>query len=117
MCYYTDKGKRERKSNVAIEYKSTLTKAQMYNDIAYMSERRLHELFSAEYGENFSAEDAPYAVENVHADGKENTLKNAKRYQSEKATSPEAIRNQLTAEYGEQFTQEAADYATKNLPK
>ena len=70
---------------------------------------------TSEYGEQFSAEAAQYAVDNLQADYNANALAKAKSYQDDMSMSPEAIRDQLTSEYGEKFTQEEADYAIANL--
>ena len=69
----------------------------------------------SEYGENFTAEEAQYAVDNMTADWNANALAKAKTYQETMNMSPEAIRDQLTSDAGEKFTQEEADYAISHL--
>lgn len=80
-----------------------------------MSKQGIYEQLTSEYGEQFSAEAAQYAVDNVQADWNANALAKAESYQSDMNMSPEAIREQLTSEYGEQFTAEEADYAIQHL--
>lgn len=103
--------------NIPIEYKSALKKAKIYSDTMYMSKAAIYDQLTSEYGEQFSAEAAQYAMDNLEADWKENALKKAKTYQNDMAMSPSAIRDQLTSEYGEKFTSEEADYAIENLDK
>lgn len=100
---------------VPTEYKSALRKAKIYANDMNMSKARLYRQLTSEYGENFSAEAAQYAVDNVEADWKENALKQAEFYQEHMAMSPNAIYDQLVSEYGEQFTAEEAQYAVDNL--
>ena len=100
---------------VPTEYKSALRKAKSYSDIMHMSKAGLYDQLTSEYGENFSAEAAQYAVDNVDADWKQNALKKAESYQELMAMSPSTIYDQLVSEYGEQFTAEEAQYAVDNL--
>lgn len=109
--------KKEEESNIPIEYKSALTKAQMYSDMMHMSKQGVYDQLTSEYGEKFSAEAAQYAIDNLKADWNANALEKAKTYQKDMAMSSEAIRDQLVSEYGEKFTQEEADYAVANLPQ
>ncbi len=81
----------------------------------HMSKAGLYNQLTSEYGEQFSAEAAQYAIDNVQADWNANALKKAKDYQDTMDMSPEAIRDQLVSEYGEQFTAEEAEYAIANL--
>jgi hypothetical protein len=80
-----------------------------------MSKAGVYDQLVSEAGEQFTVEEAQYAVDNVEADWKENALKKAQDYQEMMDMSPEAIRDQLTSDYGEQFTAEEADYAVSNL--
>ncbi|MCQ4637132.1 Ltp family lipoprotein [Anaerovorax odorimutans] len=105
----------ETKPAVPAEYKSALNKAKLYSDTMYMSKAGLYDQLTSEYGEQFSAEAAQYAIDNLEADYKKNALEKAKLYQNEMSMSPEAIRDQLTSDYGEKFTEKEADYAIKHL--
>jgi hypothetical protein len=80
-----------------------------------MSKAGLYDQLTSEYGEQFSAEAAQYAVDNVVADWNANALAKARTYQDDMSMSPAAIHDQLTSEYGEQFTASEADYAIANL--
>lgn len=100
---------------VPAEFKSALSKAQLYSDTMHMSKAGLYDQLTSEYGEKFSAEAAQYGVDNVNADWNANALAKARTYQETMSMSPEAIRDQLSSEYGEKFTQEEADYAVSNL--
>ena len=101
--------------NVPTEYKSALNKAKTYSDMMNMSKKGIYDQLVSEYGENFSAEAAQYAVDNLNADYNKNALEKAKTYRDTMDMSPNAIREQLVSEYGEQFTEEEADYAISHL--
>ncbi|GAB2512727.1 Host cell surface-exposed lipoprotein [Corynebacterium atrinae] len=96
------------------EYKSALRQAKTYSDMMHMSKAGLYEQLTSEYGGQFTAEAAQYAIDNVEADWNANALEKAKAYE-EMALSPSAIYDQLTSAYGEQFTPEEAQYAVDNL--
>ena len=91
-----------------------MAKAKSYSDTMHMSKLGIYNQLISENGEQFTAEEAQYAMDNLKADWNANVTK-AKDYQESMAMSVEAIREQLTSEYGEQFTAEEADYAISNL--
>lgn len=103
--------------DVPQEYKSALKKAKLYSDTMHMSKAGIYNQLTSDYGEQFSAEAAQYAIDNVEADWKENALQKAITYQKDLAMSPSAIRDQLVSSHGEKFTEEEADYAIANLPE
>ena len=74
-----------------------------------------YEQLSSEYGEQFTAEEAQYAADNLVADYNENALLTAKNYQESMSMSKAAIYDQLVSPYGEGFTVEEAQYAIDNL--
>lgn len=100
---------------VPSEYRSALREAKSYDRIMSMSKQGLHDQLTSEYGGQFSAEAAQYAVDNVGADWNANALEQAESYQDTMNMSPSAIHDQLTSQYGGQFTQAEADYALANL--
>ena len=81
-----------------------------------MSKAGIYDQLTSENGEQFTQEEAQYAIDNINADWNANALAKAKDYQ-EMDMSHDAIHDQLTSEYGEKFTQEEADYAIANLDK
>jgi len=101
--------------NVPREYKNALKKAESYSNTMHMSKMGIYDQLVSEYGENFPAEAAQYAVDNLQADYKENALKKAKSYYESMNMSKSAVREQLISEYGEKFTAEEADYAIEHL--
>lgn len=103
--------------SIPAEYRSALNKAQSYSDLMHMSKAGIYDQLTSEYGEQFSAEAAQYAIDNVTADWNANALEKAKSYQEDMSMSPNAIYDQLISEYGEQFTPEEAQYAIDNLPQ
>lgn len=100
---------------IPTEYKNALRKARAYGETQFMSKQRIHNQLTSEYGEQFSAAAADYAVNNVQLDYKRNALRKAKSYQQQQSMSKQRIYKQLTSQYGEQFTAEEAQYAIDNL--
>ncbi|MCR9037246.1 Ltp family lipoprotein [Tractidigestivibacter montrealensis] len=94
---------------------NALAKAESYSDSMHMSKQGIFDQLTSEYGEQFTADEAQYAVDNVQADWNANALAKAKSYQDDMHMSPSAIYDQLTSEYGEQFTADEAQYAVDNL--
>lgn len=101
---------------VSKEYRNALKKAKSYSDMMHMSKKAIYDQLTSEYGENFPADAAQYAIDNLKADYKYNALQKAKSYQDNMSMSKSAIYDQLISEYGEQFTAEEAQYAIDNLP-
>lgn len=102
-------------ANVPAEYKSALRSAQNYNDLMHMSKAGLYDQLTSEYGDNFSADAAQYAVDNVNADWNANALAKANSYSDQMHMSKSGIYNQLVSEYGEKFTEKEAQYAIDNI--
>lgn len=104
-----------KQDEVPKEYKNALRKAKTYSDMMHMSKAGIYDQLTSEYGEQFSAEAAQYAIDNLDADWNKNALEKARTYQDSMAMSPDAIYEQLVSEYGEKFTAEEAQYAVDNL--
>lgn len=100
---------------VPVEYTSALKKAESYSSLMHMSKAGIYDQLTNEYGEQFAAEAAQYAVDTVQVDWNENALAKAKDYQKTMSMSPAAIHDQLTSAYGEKFTAAEADYAIAHL--
>ena len=81
----------------------------------HMSKQGIYDQLVSEYGGQFPAEAAQYAIDNIDADWNANALEKAKEYQETMAMSKDAIYDQLISEYGEKFTPEEAQYAIDNL--
>ena len=103
--------------SVPREYRNALSKAETYVEMFHMSERRVYDQLTSEYGENFAPEAAQYAIDNLDVDWNEVALESAKSYQDTMAMSRDAIYDQLVSDYGEKFTPEQAQYAVDNLPE
>ena len=113
-----EKAKEEAKAKEASiprEYKSALKQAESYAKVMQMSKAGIYDQLTSEYGENFPAEAAQYAIDNIVHDWKDNALKKAQSYAETMNMSDSAIYDQLTSEYGEKFTKEEAKYAIDNL--
>lgn len=105
----------ETKPNVSVEYLNALAQAQTYSDQMHMSKKGLYDQLTSEYGGQFEADAAQYAIDNVDADWNANALAQAKTYQATMSMSKNAVYDQLISEYGGQFTAEEAQYAIDNL--
>lgn len=99
----------------SIEQENALKKAESYSKTMHMSKQRIYDQLTSEYGEQFDADAAQYAIDNMEADFKVNALEKAKSYQSSMNMSKQRIYDQLTSMYGEKFTAEEAQYAIDNL--
>ena len=97
------------------EYKSALKKAESYSDMFHMSKAAIYDQLVSEYGEQFSAEAAQYAIDNLVADWNANALAKAEDYAKTMQMSKAGIYDQLISEYGEKFTSEEAQYAIDNV--
>lgn len=101
--------------DVPREYKNALKKAKSYSDNLYMSKQGIYDQLTSEYGNNFPAEAAQYAVDNLKTDYNRNALKKAESYSKNMSMSTNEIYEQLTSPYGEKFTPEEAQYAIDHL--
>ena len=99
----------------SVEYINALKKAESYSRTMHMSKKAIYDQLTSEYGEQFPAEAAQYAIDNMTADWNANALEKAKSYQNTMHMSKSAIYDQLISEYGEQFTTEEAQYAIDHL--
>lgn len=97
------------------EYKNALKKAESYSEIMNMSKQAIYDQLTSEYGEQFPADAAQYAIDNIEADWKANALAKAKSYSENLHMSKSAIYDQLISKYGEKFTKEEAQYAIDHL--
>ena len=101
--------------DVPQEYKNALKSAQNYMDFMPMSKQGLYDQLTSEYGDQFPAEAALYAVDHIDADWKEAAAESAKNYYEEMGMSKQGVYDQLVSEYGEKFTPEEAEYAISTL--
>ena len=99
---------------VPTEYTNALEKAKGYADMN-MSKAGIYDQLTSEYGEQFPADAAKWAVDNLDVDYNKSALATAKSYQTNMHMSKAEIYDQLTSEYGEQFTADEAQYAIDNL--
>lgn len=81
----------------------------------HMSKAGIYDQLTSEYGDQFSAEAAQYAVDNMTADWNANALATAENYNETMHMSKAGLYDQLTSENGEKFTAEEAQYAIQNL--
>ncbi len=105
----------EPEDNIPTEYKSALNCVDTYSNIMHMSKAGIYDQLTSEYGDQFSAEAAQYAIDNVGANWNENALAKAKNYSDTMYMSKQGIYDQLISEYGEKFSPEEAQYAIDNV--
>ena len=101
--------------SVPKEYRNALRSAKTYSDMMHMSKQGIFDQLTSEYGDQFDAEAAQYAIDNLDANYNENALKCGENYKKTMYMSKQGIYDQLTSEYGEKFTPEEAQYAIDNL--
>ena len=77
--------------DVSKEYQNALEKAELYSNTMYMSKQGIYDQLTSEYGEQFPADAAQYAIDNLNADFKKNALEKAKTYQDTMSMSKSAI--------------------------
>ncbi len=75
----------------------------------------IYDQLISEYGDQFTAEEAQYAIDNIQVDWNQNALKSAESYSENMHMSKAGIFDQLTSEYADQFTAEEAQYAVDNV--
>lgn len=63
---------------VSAEYSAALTKVKSYSDIMHMSKAGIYDQLTSDAGEQFPADAAQYAVDNLKADYNKNALKKQK---------------------------------------
>lgn len=98
--------------DVPTDYNNALKKAESYSKNLNMSKQGIYDQLVSDW-EQFPAEAAQYAIDNLQADYNANALEKAKSYQKNLSMSTSAIYDQLTG--FEQFTPEEAQYAIDNL--
>lgn len=106
--------------NALVDWNEQAVKsAQSYLKYMAFSRKGLIKQLSSEYGEQFTEEQAEYAVSYLELNGlvdwNEQAIKCAESYLKYMSFSREGLYNQLTSEYGEQFTAEQAEYALSVL--
>ena len=91
--------------------------AKSYLDYMAFSRQGLIDQLTSEYGEQFEADQAEYAVatleSNSEVDWNEEAYESAKSYLEYSSFSLDGLIEQLESEYGEQFTHEEAVYGAE----
>ena len=105
----------EEDMSVPAEYRAALRKAKTYSDMMFLSKKGIYDQLTSEYGEQYPADAAQYAVDNLDADYRYNALKKAETYSSTMHLSKKGTYDQLVSEYGEQFTPDEAQYAVDHV--
>lgn len=101
--------------NVPAGYRNALSQAETYSDMMHMSRQGIYDQLTSEYGGQFPADAAQYAIDHLNADYNKNALEQAKTYRDTMAMSEAAVKDQLMSEYGGRFTESEAQYAIDHL--
>lgn len=109
------KEKSKLDDNVSSEFEAAFKQGQEYAEVQHMSKKEIYDILISEYGGEYPADAAQYAIDNVDWDFKENALLEAKDYRELMNMSNDQIFDQLTSENGGKFTSEEATYAVENL--
>lgn len=110
-----DSSEVEKDDDASKGQQAALNSAKTYADTMHMSKDGIYDQLTADAGDQFSEEEAQYAVDHLKVDYKENALKAAESYQDDLSMSKDAIYDQLIADAGDKFTEEQAQYAVDNL--
>ena len=94
---------------------NALRSAESYLQFSAFSEQGLIDQLSSEYGEQYSVEDATWAVSQLDVDWNEQAVRSAESYLEFSAFSRAGLIEQLSSPYGSQFTVEQATYAADAL--
>ena len=93
--------------------------AENYLDMMAFSRQGLIDQLSADYGEQFTVDQATYAMdyleENNLVDWNEQAVRSAENYLDMMSFSRQSLIDQLSSDYGEQFTVEQATYAADQV--
>ena len=72
--------KEDDDEDIPMEYKNALKQAESYSEMMHMSKQGIYDQLVSEYGGQFPAEAAQYAIDNIDADWNANALAKAKDY-------------------------------------
>jgi hypothetical protein len=102
--------KAERRANMR-----ALASAESYLAMSGFSKQGLYEQLSSSAGEGFTAAQAQYAVDHVHADWNKEAVESARSYLQMMPMSRAELIEQLSSAAGEGFTYEQALYAVNKV--
>lgn len=96
---------------------AAVEKAKSYFSTMHMSKLSIFDQLISENGEQFTKEEAQYAVDELDniVDWNQAALEKAKSYHTQMSMSKESVFDQLISEHGEKFTKEQAQYAIDHL--
>ena len=103
------------RSKITLAMENALSAAQDYLDYSAFSRQGLIDQLSSDYGSGFSVADATWAVDQLHANWKEQAVRAAKDYLDYSSFSRQGLIDQLSSSYGSQFTREEATYAVNQV--
>lgn len=95
--------------------RNAIRSAENYLQMSGFSKAGLIKQLSSSYGDDFSQEDAVFAVENIEVDWNHQAYRAAKNYLDMKGFSRKGLIRQLTSDHGDGFTREEAEYAADKV--
>lgn len=105
----------QQEPDVPREFTNALKSAQSYVDLMPFSYQGLYDQLTSEYADNYPAEAAQYAVDNVEADWNAEAVEAAESYLETMPFSREELIGQLTSDYADKFTVEQATAAVNQV--
>lgn len=103
-------------TSVPTEYRNALKKGISYATRMHMSQARVYQQLTSQYGEKFPPEAAQWAVEHMSdIDWNQNAAAKAKSYYEKQNMSKDRVYHQLVSDAGEKFTPEQAQYGVSQL--
>jgi len=103
------------KPKLTASQENAIRSAQSYLKFMAFSRQGLIDQLSSEYGEQFSVEDATFAVDSLNEDWAAQAVKSAQSYIDTMAFSCRGLIDQLSSQYGEKFTIEEATYGANQV--
>lgn len=94
---------------------AAIRSAQSYLDFKGFSRQGLIDQLTSEYGDQFSVDDATFAVDSLDVDWNEQAAKTAQSYMEFKGFSCQGLIDQMTSEYGDKFTGDEARHGAESV--
>lgn len=101
--------------NVSSEFEAAFKQGQEYAEVQHMSKKEIYDILISEYGGEYPADAAQYAIDNLGVDWNNNALKKAEDYAKTLNLSRKAIYDQLIDKHGDKFELDQAQYAIDNV--
>ena len=102
-------------SDVTLAQESALRSAESYLEFSGFSKQGLIDQLTSEYADNYSVEDATWAVNQLDVNWNEQAVRSAESYLEFSGFSRQGMIDQLTSEYADKYTVDQATYAVDTI--